>query len=66
MIIIIILFTLIFTSLQNSCEIKHVSLINDIDIHSQYLDPDFCYSLLEKINIFNEQCEAQLEILDCG
>ncbi len=57
---------LISVSLQESCEIKHVLLIKDMDTHEQYLDPDFCYSLLEQIDAFNEQCDAYLEIPDCG
>ena len=57
---------LIYVSVQNSCEVKHVSLINDIYTHEQYLDPDFCNSLLEQIDLFNEQCIIQIETLDCG
>ena len=57
---------LISMSILDSCEIKYVSLLTDINDYEQTLDPNFCYSLLERITSFNEFCEIQLEILDCG
>lgn len=57
---------LAFLTLQNSCDIQHVSLLADIDKYEQTLDPDFCHSLLERIDSHNTQCDIRLEILDCG
>ena len=51
---------------SNSCGIQHIQLINDIVSYEQSLDPEFCEIIVEKIDLFNEQCEPQIEILDCG
>ena len=51
---------------SNSCGIQHIQLINDIVSYEQSLDPEFCEIIVEKIDLFNEQCEPQMEILDCG
>ena len=57
---------LVSVTVRDSCEIQHVDLLTDINEYEQTLDPDFCYSLIERIDSFNDQCEIQLEILDCG
>ena len=37
------------------------------DLTTQYDgDPEHCEYLAEKIDLFNEQCEPHVEILDCG
>ena len=53
-------------SSENSCGIKHIIILNDLKIHEDSLDPEFCEELLERIDSFNLQCEPQVEILDCG
>jgi len=50
----------------NSCPARHFSLLNDLNQNSENMDPDFCYELLEKIDLFNEECQPQIEIIDCG
>ncbi len=50
----------------NSCGIKHVSLVNDINTFEKNGDPEFCALTVEKILEFNDQCEPYIEILDCG
>ena len=50
----------------NSCGIRHVVLLNDLQKYNESLDPEFCYALVEKINTFNDQCVPEIEILDCG
>ena len=62
---IIVVVTVIAYS-SNSCGIQHIQLINDIASYEQSLDPEFCEIIVEKIDLFNEQCEPQMEILDCG
>jgi len=59
-IIILILFS------NNSCGISHMSILNEITFYEKTLDPEFCEVILEKIDFFNETCEPQIEILDCG
>lgn len=51
---------------SNSCGVKHIQIINDLNAYEDSLDPEFCEETLEKIYSFNEQCEPQMEILDCG
>ena len=53
-------------SFVQSCGIQHMSLLNEISLYEKSLDPEFCEVIVEKIDLFNEQCEPQIEILDCG
>ncbi len=62
----ITLILFVFSFLGNSCVIQHVTLINDLKSYENLQDPEFCETLLEKIDSFNEQCEPEIEILDCG
>jgi hypothetical protein len=61
-----IIILIISTGELNSCGIKHVTLLNDIQIFEQNSDPEFCENTVNKILEFNEQCEPYIEILDCG
>jgi len=49
-----------------SCGIQHMLLINDISVYENSLDPEFCEKIIENIEMFNENCEPEIEILDCG
>ena len=62
-ILIIIIF---FYSYDPSCGVKHMSILNQIQIYDETLDPEFCEVILEKIDSFNDRCNPTLEILDCG
>lgn len=69
LILVILVATTVITLVNvssNSCGVKHIQLINDLNIYENSLDPEFCEETLEKIYSFNEQCEPQMEILDCG
>jgi len=57
---------LIFIFTGNSCGIQHVSILNDIFSYEQSLDPELCEMIVEKIDLFNDSCKPQIEILDCG
>jgi len=48
------------------CNIEHTILLQDIAAYEQSLDPEFCESVLERIDNFNEECDQEIEILDCG
>ena len=50
----------------NSCGIDHVTIVSDISKYYETLDPEFCESLVYRIDTFNEQCSPEIEILDCG
>ena len=49
-----------------SCYPQHMMIIKDISLYEKSFDPDFCELIVEKINLFNEVCEPEIEILDCG
>ena len=50
----------------DSCGIQHMSILNEITSYEKSLDPEFCEVIVEKIDLFNDDCEPQIEILDCG
>lgn len=49
-----------------SCGIQHMMILNEINSYQETLDPEFCEVIVEKIDLFNDSCEPQIEILDCG
>ena len=49
-----------------SCGIQHMIILNEITSYKQSLEPEFCEIIVEKIDLFNDSCEPQIEILDCG
>jgi hypothetical protein len=50
----------------HSCGIQHISIMTDLKSYEKSLDPEFCDVLIEKINLFNVDCNPKVEILDCG
>ncbi len=48
------------------CGIEHLIITSDLAYYEQTLDPEFCESLVHRIDSFNEDCEPYVEILDCG
>lgn len=51
---------------DNSCSIRHVGIIVDLQSYEKSLDPEFCEVLVEKIDSYDSECVPQVEILDCG
>ncbi len=49
-----------------SCGIQHMIILNEITSIEKSLEPEFCEIIVEKIDLFNDSCEPQIEILDCG
>ncbi len=49
-----------------SCGIQHMIILNEITSYEQSLEPEFCEIIVDKIDLFNDDCEPQIEILDCG
>ena len=49
-----------------SCGIQHMIILNEITLYEKTLEPEFCERIVEKIDLFNDDCEPQIEILDCG
>ena len=50
----------------NSCGIQHILILNEIASYEKSLEPEFCEIIVEKIDLFNDDCEPKIEILDCG
>lgn len=57
---------LILGTISASCTLKHMDILNDIKKFEQTLDPEFCENLVYKIDVFNDECEPEIEIVDCG
>ena len=49
-----------------SCGIQHMIILNEITSYEKTLEPEFCETIVEEIDLFNDDCEPQIEILDCG
>jgi hypothetical protein len=49
-----------------SCGFRHIVIMTDLKSYETSLDPEFCDTLVEKINLFNLDCNPKVEILDCG
>ena len=62
-----ILFTLLIIFLIDySCGVERILIFTDISSYEQSLDPEFCEIIVDRIDLFNDDCESQIEILDCG
>ena len=61
-----ILVGLVLGTIFTSCSSKHIGILNDIKTYEQTLDPEFCANLVDRIDLFNDECEPEIEILDCG
>ena len=60
------IFLAIFFTYDTSCGVEHMSILNEIQIYEKSFDPEFCESIIPKIDSFNNQCNPTIEILDCG
>ena len=65
-IIIVVSIGLLIGTIFTSCSVKHIGILNDIKKFEQTLDPEFCEIIIEKIDLFNDECEPEIEIIDCG
>ena len=62
----ILVIAIIVSFSDYSCGLEHILIINDITSYEKSLDPEFCEIIIEKIDLFNDDCEPKIEILDCG
>ncbi|HET6517929.1 MAG TPA: hypothetical protein VFG25_06910 [Nitrosopumilaceae archaeon] len=65
-IIIAVSIGLLLGTIFTSCSAKHIGIINDIKKFKQTLEPEFCETIVERIDLFNDECEPKIEIIDCG
>ena len=50
----------------NSCPIKHVTVVNELNQYKETSDPELCDNLVNKIIELNEECGIEIELIDCG
>lgn len=63
----VVLFVVILVGFtDNSCNVESIILSNEVFSYEKSLDPELCENILEKIDLHNEECSSQIEILDCG
>ena len=48
------------------CGFEYFLIIRDVYSYEQSYEPEFCEILVERIHLFNDNCEFQIEIFDCG
>ena len=51
---------------SDSCGVQHIQILNDIKKNELDFNPEFCEEIVYRIDIFNEKCLPEIEILDCG
>jgi len=58
---------LVFTPfVWGSCGIQHILINEGLKQYDKDMEPDSCASLVEKIIDFNDDCDSEIEIIDCG
>ena len=62
----ILFIVIIVTFIDYSCGVERILILTDISSYEQSLDPEFCEIIVYRIDLFNDDCEPQIEILDCG
>jgi len=66
-ILLAVLFVVILVGFpDSSCNVKNIVISNEISSYEKFLDPETCENILEKIDLYNDECSSQIEILDCG
>lgn len=52
--------------LANTCPIKHIQVVDELKKYQETLDPELCENLVERIIDLNDQCNMEIEVIDCG
>lgn len=66
-ILLAVLFVVILVGFaDSSCNVKNIVISNEISSYEKSLDPETCENILEKIDLYNDECSSHIEILDCG
>lgn len=62
----ILIFIVLIHHINYSCSVQHMLILNETVLYGKSLDPESCEIIVEKIDSFNDECEPEIEILDCG
>ena len=57
---------LILIQTFDSCQLKQLSILSEIEEYKKSQDPQQCMILVNKIILFNNECKSELDIVDCG
>lgn len=57
---------LVLGTVFTSCSVKHIGILNDIKTFEKTLDPELCENIVYRIDVFNDECDPEIEIIDCG
>ncbi len=64
--IIILFVSILLMFFDDSCGIRHMLILSEVTSYEKSLEPELCEIIVEKIDLFNDDCQPQIEILDCG
>lgn len=65
-VVLAVIFAAVLIYLADSCGLRHIWIVSDLEEYDRTLDPMLCSAILERIYEFNEECKPPMEILDCG
>ncbi|MGI0027122.1 MAG: hypothetical protein ACREAD_04695 [Nitrosopumilaceae archaeon] len=51
---------------SNTCPIKQINVLNDMQKYEITKNPELCDDINNRIIQLNNQCGIEMEILDCG
>ncbi len=52
--------------ISDSCVYQHASILGNLSDLEKNFDPVTCEIILDRVINFNEKCEPEIEIMDCG
>jgi hypothetical protein len=62
----ILFFATVVVFIIYPCGIEYFLIIRDVYSYEQSYDPEFCEILVEKIYLYNDNCQSEIEIFDCS
>ncbi|HEY8111153.1 MAG TPA: hypothetical protein VIG05_09845 [Candidatus Nitrosotenuis sp.] len=57
---------LVLIQVFNSCSLKQLSIMSEIEEYKKLQDPQQCVILVDKIASLNDECKTEFDIIDCG
>ena len=63
---VLLLGLILFSIITKNCAVDYLIILGEIQSIENSFDPELCEYTVEKIDLFNDKCESQIEILDCG
>jgi hypothetical protein len=57
---------LVLIQMFDSCSLRQLSIMSEIEEYKKLLDPQQCVILVDKIINLNDDCKTEFDIVDCG